>query len=244
MITTRKELDEYLDLEVRSLGFVKRVLRFLKGFATPFARELSLISLYLWCYRCYEYYHNTRKRFGHYIPFLVYGFMLSLLTKKLILFLPINSIGKGLVLHHTFKTQTMVASKSIGRNVTIKSGLILAPNQFGHETEKESSPVVEDFVEFSFNVKAFGPVTIGRGALINANSVIITSIPPYAIVTGNPAKIIGFRAKPDAIAKFEEKEYNVEDRIPLSILESNYKKYYLDRLNEISSFVSIDKCLF
>lgn len=239
MITTREELNEYLDLEVRSLGFVKRVLRYFKGIIYPFARELSLISLYKWSYRCYEYYHNTRKQFGHNVLFYFYASLWGLLTKKLVLFLNINSIGKGLELYHTYKTQTMVASKSIGRNVTIRSGLVLAPNQFGHDTEKESSPVVEDFVDFSFNVKAFGPIRIGRGALINANSVIISNIPPYAVVSGNPAKVIGFRAKPDAIAKFEEKEYIAEDRIPLSTLEMNYKKYYLDKLDEISTFVGL-----
>ena len=36
-------------------------------------------------------------------------------------------------------------------------------------------------------------VTIGNGAVIAANSVVTKNIPPYAIVAGNPAKIIGYR---------------------------------------------------
>ena len=33
-------------------------------------------------------------------------------------------------------------------------------------------------------------VTIGNGAVIGANSVVTTDVPPYAVVAGNPAKII------------------------------------------------------
>ena len=33
-------------------------------------------------------------------------------------------------------------------------------------------------------------VTIGEGAIISANSVVINDIPPYAIAMGNPAEVI------------------------------------------------------
>lgn len=37
--------------------------------------------------------------------------------------------------------------------------------------------------------------SIGRGAIIGAGSVVTKEIPPYAIVAGNPAKIIKYRHK-------------------------------------------------
>ena len=37
------------------------------------------------------------------------------------------------------------------------------------------------------------PLVIGDGAVIAANSVVVKSVPPYAIVGGNPAKIIKYR---------------------------------------------------
>ena len=36
-------------------------------------------------------------------------------------------------------------------------------------------------------------VTIGNGAVVAAESVVTKDVPPYAIVAGNPAKIIGYR---------------------------------------------------
>lgn len=40
-------------------------------------------------------------------------------------------------------------------------------------------------------------ITIGDGAIIGAGSVVTKSVPPYAIVGGNPAKIIKYRIQLD-----------------------------------------------
>ncbi len=42
-------------------------------------------------------------------------------------------------------------------------------------------------------------VSVGTGAVIGANSVVTKDIPPYAIVVGNPAKIIKYRFDDDII---------------------------------------------
>lgn len=45
-------------------------------------------------------------------------------------------------------------------------------------------------------------VTIGHGAVVAAGSVVTKSVPDYAIVGGNPAKIIKFKVDPDLIPTF------------------------------------------
>lgn len=47
-------------------------------------------------------------------------------------------------------------------------------------------------------------VTIGNGAVIAAGAVVTKSVPPYAIVGGNPAKIIKYRFDADVIARLEK----------------------------------------
>ncbi len=47
-------------------------------------------------------------------------------------------------------------------------------------------------------------VEIGNGAIIAAGSVVTKSIPPYAIVGGNPAKFIKWRFTEEQIKKLEE----------------------------------------
>lgn len=43
------------------------------------------------------------------------------------------------------------------------------------------------------------PLVIGDGAIIAADSVVVKDVPPYAIVGGNPAKIIKYRFEPEII---------------------------------------------
>ena len=44
-------------------------------------------------------------------------------------------------------------------------------------------------------------VTIGDGAVIGARSVVTRDVPPYAVVAGNPARIVRMRYNPDEIAR-------------------------------------------
>lgn len=80
---------------------------------------------------------------------------------------------------------------------------------------------------------------IGRGARIGAGSVVRCDIPPYAVVTGNPAKIVGFVFSPSILEEFEEEKYPPEKRISIEDYEANYKKYYLDRLSAIKDHISL-----
>lgn len=45
-------------------------------------------------------------------------------------------------------------------------------------------------------------ITIGDGAVIGTKSVVTKDVPPYAIVGGNPAKIIRYRFNEEIIEKF------------------------------------------
>ncbi len=78
---------------------------------------------------------------------------------------------------------------------------------------------------------------VGRGAVISSCSYVRSKIPPYAVVMGNPAKIIGFRFPPEEIVKFEEENYPAEQRIPIDVLTKNYEKYYHSQWREINSWV-------
>lgn len=44
-------------------------------------------------------------------------------------------------------------------------------------------------------------LTIGDGAVVAAGSVVVKDVPPYAIVGGNPAKVIKYRFSPEIIEK-------------------------------------------
>jgi acetyltransferase-like isoleucine patch superfamily enzyme len=78
---------------------------------------------------------------------------------------------------------------------------------------------------------------IGNGATIAAGAVVIKNVPPYAIVVGNPGKVVGFSMTPEEIVEYEKKHYPEEERIPLEVLQKNYKKYFLDRKEVIKNML-------
>ena len=47
------------------------------------------------------------------------------------------------------------------------------------------------------------PLNIGNGAVIASDSVVVRDVPPYAIVGGNPAKVIKYRFDQDTIESLE-----------------------------------------
>lgn len=55
--------------------------------------------------------------------------------------------------------------------------------------------VVEDDVWIGSKATILDGVTIGRGAVVGAGAVVTKSVPPYAIVVGVPARIVGMRGE-------------------------------------------------
>lgn len=107
------------------------------------------------------------------------------------------------------------------------------------EGKQDQDVVLEEDVWLGSNVVLLNGVKIGRGAVIAAGSVCRNKIPPYAIVVGNPAKVVGFRFTPEQIEEHETLLYPENERIDRAQLEKNYKKYYLDRLKEINQYCRI-----
>ena len=85
--------------------------------------------------------------------------------------------------------------------------------------------IVEEDAWLGRNVCLLPGVTIGRGAVVGAGSVCRNNIPPYAIVIGNPAKVIGFKFTIDEIMAHEQMLYPTEERIPRATLEKNYDRF-------------------
>lgn len=54
------------------------------------------------------------------------------------------------------------------------------------------------------DVKILGGVHIGNGAVIGAGTVVAKNIPPYAVVVGNPARIIKYRFSQKTIEKLQQ----------------------------------------
>lgn len=103
--------------------------------------------------------------------------------------------------------------------------------------QEDRDIVVEEDVWLGANVTLLKGVHVGRGSVVGAGSVVRNDIPPYAVVTGNPAKIVGFKYSPSIIVEHEEKLFPEEERLSEELLEENYKKYFISRIKEIQEYL-------
>jgi len=86
----------------------------------------------------------------------------------------------------------------IGKGVRITAGTkilthYLDPSQSGVHFRK-GEVHIEDDVFIGVNTSICSPVTIGKGAIVGAGSVVTKDIPPYQVWAGNPAHYIKDRA--------------------------------------------------
>lgn len=105
--------------------------------------------------------------------------------------------------------------------------------------EYDRDIIVDEDVWMGARVTLLSGVHIGRGAEIGTGAVVRTSIPPYAVVIGNPCKIVGFRFTPEEIIEHEKILYPENERLPLELLEKNYKKYFLDHIKGIKAYTGL-----
>jgi serine O-acetyltransferase len=111
---------------------------------------------------------------------------------------PAANIGEGLFIDHGAGV-VIGETADIGNDVTMYQGVTLGGTGFA--TGKRH-PTVQDNVTIGSGAKLLGPITIGHGAKIGANSVVITDVPPNSTVVGNPGhpvRVDGRRVEgPDA----------------------------------------------
>ena len=95
---------------------------------------------------------------------------------------PAAHVGDGFFIDHGAGV-VIGETAEIGDDVTLYQGVTLGGTGFA--TGKRH-PTVEDNVTIGSGAKLLGPITVGHGAKIGANSVVIHDVPPNSTVVGNP----------------------------------------------------------
>jgi len=67
------------------------------------------------------------------------------------------------------------------------------------DAQSKGPIIIEDEVWIGTNVLIFSGVTIGKGAILAAGAIVTKDVPPYAVVGGNPAKLIRYRYSEEII---------------------------------------------
>jgi serine O-acetyltransferase len=98
--------------------------------------------------------------------------------------------GSGVVIGETAE---------VGRRVTLYQGVTLGGTGF---QRGKRHPTLGDNVTVGSGAKLLGPISVGDGAKIGANTVVVEDVPPHSTVVGNPGHPVRVEGKrpegPDA----------------------------------------------
>ena len=102
--------------------------------------------------------------------------------------------GVGLVVNH----ETI-----IGANCTLRHSTTIG-NKKLPDSSYSDSPHIGNNVDIGSNVVIIGAITVGDNAVIGAGSVVVKDVPAWAVVVGNPARVIRINnAMPSVANSFE-----------------------------------------
>lgn len=106
----------------------------------------------------------------------------------------------------------------------------------GHEAEAGSKGdiIVKDDVWIGQSAIILSGVTINQGAIVAAGSVVTKDVPPYAIVGGNPAKVIKYRFEPEVIEELKKFDFSLltEEKVK-KLGEKLYNEITVDNVKRI-----------
>ena len=95
---------------------------------------------------------------------------------------PGATIGRRVFIDHGMGV-VIGETAEVGDDCPIYQGVTLGGTSLAHG---KRHPTVQDNVTIGAGAVLLGPITIGHGAKIGANSVVIHDVPPNSTVVGNP----------------------------------------------------------
>ena len=123
----------------------------------------------------------------HFIPYL--GFYKFWVEWLLGIEIPYETkIGKGLIVYHGVG---LIINKAtiIGENCILRHNTTIGNKG---DAITNDCPVIGNNVNIGAQVCMLGKIRIGDNAIIGAGSIVTKDVPAYAVVAGNPAKVLKY----------------------------------------------------
>ncbi|WP_080735697.1 serine O-acetyltransferase [Rhodococcoides fascians] len=171
-IESKQDLRYFLDQDLKAHGLNRWNL--LQNIKSP---ELS----YQRTLRRAEYWNFKKTVIAKPLA-IIYRVRLLRKSVKTGISVPMGVAGPGLAVPH-LGSVVINSGVKVGRNFRIHSSTNVG-------STKEGVPVIGDNVYVGPGAVVFGPINIGAGALIGANSVVNRDVPSGVTVGGVPARII------------------------------------------------------
>jgi serine O-acetyltransferase len=124
-------------------------------------------------------------------------------------------VGPGLYVPHTGCIVVSSAAQ-IGSNCTLGHGVTIG-HAGGGGRSADRCPVIGDRVYLGPGSAIIGPIQVGNDALIGVGAVVTRSVPPRAVIAGNPGRVLSLRGSFDLIS-YPGMDHDEQRRASLSQL--------------------------
>lgn len=122
--------------------------------------------------------------------------------------------GSGIVIGET---------SEIGDDVTLYHGVTLggiAPSvDTASQVDRKRHPTIKNGVIVGSGAQILGPITVGAGARVGANAVVVKDVPAGVTVAGIPARVVGDRDKtqPEKFAAYGTPSPDLPDPVSQAV---------------------------
>lgn len=95
-----------------------------------------------------------------------------------------------------------------------------------HVNDKSGNVIINEDVWVGAQSTILAGVNIGRGAVVGAKALVTKDVPPYALVVGIPARIVGVKFSKAGIMEHERILYSEHERMTEQEIDSLFETYY------------------
>jgi virginiamycin A acetyltransferase len=125
---------------------------------------------------------------------------------------PYASIGPRVTIGENEHEQTLFSTSDI---------LLECITRAGYAEHRVAHTEIGPDVWIGANAFVRKGVKVGVGAIIGAHTVVLKDVPPYAIMVGVPARLIGYRFSPETCVRLAESRWWIlaKDRLQLLLVQ-------------------------
>lgn len=176
----------------------------------------------------------SRSDFGSVCKNFIVGFPVYITSPETVHLEDNTVLRAGLSIQNNHQEHVYIKKYTvISRNVTIVTnnhrstvGIPQCLLGASHINDTSRDIIIGEDVWVGTNATILSGGNLGRGCIVGACSLVTKPVPPYALVVGSPAKIVGVKFTIDQILEHEKHLYPASERMSRRELEELFAEYY------------------